>query len=161
MFGRISAWGAALMLAGCAADPTASMAPAEKALALINTERAKAGCEPLGAQPQLMAAASDFARDMAESNFYGHVGIDGSTLTSRVRAAGYRGGFLGENIAAGQTSASQVVTAWMHSTGHRGNILNCRFNVTGIAMVRQANDQPILGNPVPFYTYWVNDFGRE
>ena len=156
-----SAMGAALILAGCNANPTASLGPAQQALAFINEERAGAGCEPLAEQVQLMAAASGYAHDMAEGNFYGHVGPDGSTLTSRVQAQGYRGGFLGENIAAGQTSARQVVNDWMHSPGHRGNILNCQFNVTGIAMVRQGNDQPIMGNPVPFYTYWVHDFGRE
>jgi uncharacterized protein YkwD len=150
-----------VVLGGCVQGSVQNADPATQALDLINKERTKAGCQPLVMQPQLMAAATGFAHDMAEQNFMAHEGRDGSTLSSRVHATGYRGGFLGENIAGGQTSAWQVVDSWMHSKGHRANILTCAFNVTGIAMVRQANDQAIGGNPAPYFTYWVHDFGRE
>jgi uncharacterized protein YkwD len=162
MLTRFPALAVTLMLAGCGAPATVSdQAPAQQALTLINTERAKAGCGPLVEQPQLTAAASAFADSMAQDDFFSHNGPDGSTMVSRIRAQGFRGGMLGENIAAGQTTARQVVSTWMNSPGHRANILNCRFNVTGIAMTRQANDQTIPGNPGPYHTYWVHDFGRQ
>jgi uncharacterized protein YkwD len=43
---------------------------------------------------------------------------------------GYRS--AGENIAYGQPTASSVHSAWMNSSGHRGNILNGAFKNAGV-----------------------------
>jgi uncharacterized protein YkwD len=44
-----------------------------------------------------------------------------------------------ENIAQGQTTASQVVNAWMNSSGHRANILNKNFTHIGVGFVKDRN----------------------
>jgi uncharacterized protein YkwD len=60
---------------------------------------------------------------MGRSNSFGHTGPDGSSAESRLAAAGYRGRFKGEAIAAGQPSAEAVVTGWINSPGHRAILL--------------------------------------
>lgn len=139
----------------------APVGAAEKeVLDLINQQRATAGCGPLAMQVQLTAAARGHSDAMAVQNFFSHNGKRGSTMPRRVKAQGYAGRFLAENIAAGQSSAGNVVTTWMQSAGHRRNILNCRYTETGIALTYQANDAPIKGSRYGLHYYWVQVFGR-
>lgn len=154
---RRLSWASGLLLALSLAPPVTA-GPAESVLTAINAARAKAGCGPLHVNGKLVAAAKAHARAMAEQNFFGHAGKDGSRFSSRIARQGYSYRTAAENIAAGQKSASQVVNSWLHSAGHRRNILNCRMTETGIAMVYQADDRPIRGNPAPLRYYWVQVF---
>ena len=95
---------------------------------------------------------------MAEQNFFGHAGKDGSRFSSRIKRQGYDYRAAAENIAAGQRSAGQVVTSWLKSSGHRRNILDCRMTDTGIAVVYQADDRPMRGDRAPLRYYWVQVF---
>jgi uncharacterized protein YkwD len=81
-----------------------------------------------------------------------------SRFSSRIARQGYAYRAAAENIAAGQKSAGQVVASWMKSSGHRRNILDCRMQDTGIALVYQADDKPIRGNRVALRYYWVQVF---
>ena len=150
-------WVSAALLALSLAAPVAA-GPAESVLTAINAARAKAGCGPLHVNGKLVAAAKAHARAMAEQNFFGHAGKDGSRFSSRIARQGYSYRTAAENIAAGQKSASQVVASWLKSPGHRRNILNCRMTETGIALVYQPDDRPIRGNPAPLRYYWVQVF---
>ena len=132
--------------------------PTDSVLSSINAARAKAGCGPLRTNPKLMAAARSHARAMAEQNFFAHAGKDGSRMSTRIKRQGYSYRAAAENIAAGHTSAGEVVRGWLKSAGHRKNILNCRMEETGIALVYQADDRPIRGNPAPLRYYWVQVF---
>lgn len=143
----------ALMIA-----PSAQASPADTVLSAINAARAKAGCKPLRLDNRLVAAARSHARAMAEQNFFGHSGRDGSRFSSRIKRQGYDFRSAAENIAAGQKSANAVVRSWMQSAGHRRNILNCRMTETGIAVVYQADDKPIGGSRYPLRYYWVQVF---
>ena len=154
---RRLSWASGLLLALSLAVPVAA-GPAESVLTAINAARAKAGCGPLHVNGKLVAAAKSHARAMAEQNFFGHAGKDGSKFSSRIARQGYDYRTAAENIAAGQKSAGQVVASWLHSAGHRRNILNCRMTETGIAVVYQADDRPIRGNPAPLRYYWVQVF---
>lgn len=156
---RRPSWVSALLVAlalTMAAPVTAG--PAESVLSAINAARAKAGCGPLRTNPKLMAAARSHARAMAEQNFFGHAGKDGSRMSSRIKRQGYSFRTAAENIAAGQKSAGEVVRSWLQSAGHRRNILNCRMEETGIAVVYQADDRPIRGNRSALRYYWVQVF---
>ncbi|MFF3013260.1 CAP domain-containing protein [Streptomyces sp. NPDC057939] len=117
-------------------------------LALVNKERATAGCGPLTANSKLNAAARAYSDTMASSGVMSHTGPDGSTMTSRVEAAGYAWSRLGENIARGQADADAVMKAWMNSSGHRANILNCAFREIGIG-VHKGDGGP----------WWTQNFG--
>lgn len=130
----------------------------QSVLSAVNTARAKAGCAPLRTDPALMAAAKGHAKAMAEQNFFGHAGKDGSRFSSRIRVQGYSFGAAAENIAAGQKTAGQVMQSWLKSAGHRRNILNCRMTETGIAVVYQPGDMPLRGSRYPLRYYWVQVF---
>ncbi len=115
---RRLSWGKALLLAlaVAVASPVAA-GPAESVLAAVNAARAKAGCGPLRLNGKLVAAAKGHAKAMAEQNFFGHAGKDGSRFSSRIKRQGYDYRAAAENIAAGQKSAGQVVASWMKSSG--------------------------------------------
>ncbi|MFE7900831.1 CAP domain-containing protein [Streptomyces sp. NPDC057424] len=117
-------------------------------LALVNKERAAAGCSPVTANDRLTRAADDYSDVMASSGVMSHTGPDGSTMTTRVEAAGYQWSTLGENIARGQADAASVMKSWMNSPGHRANILNCSFKELGVGV--QFGD----GGP-----WWTQNFG--
>ncbi len=117
-------------------------------LALVNEERAAAGCSPVTANDRLTRAADDYSDVMASSGVMSHTGPDGSTMASRVEAAGYRWSTLGENIARGQADAAAVMDSWMNSPGHRANILNCSFKELGVGVH--------FGDGGP---WWTQDFG--
>ena len=57
---------------------------------------------------------------------------DGSSCFTVLPEFGIRYETAGENIAAGQRTPAQVVRAWMHSEGHRNNILNPDFTQIGV-----------------------------
>lgn len=122
--------------------------PESQVLALVNKERAAAGCSPVTANDRLTRAADDYSDVMASSGVMSHTGPDGSTMTTRVEAAGYKWSTLGENIAQGQADAASVMKSWMNSPGHRANILNCSFKELGVGVH--------FGDGGP---WWTQNFG--
>ncbi|MBE1499867.1 uncharacterized protein YkwD [Amycolatopsis lexingtonensis] len=114
-------------------------------LSLVNDERAKAGCDPLTEESHLTEAAQDYSDQMSAGDFFSHTSPDGTTFDQRIKIAGYSKPGA-ENIAKGQTSAAQVMDAWMNSEGHRANILNCSLKKLGVGFTKAGN-------------YWVQDFG--
>jgi uncharacterized protein YkwD len=49
----------------------------------------------------------------------------------RLAAAGYTWRSWGENVAFGQRTPAEAMSAWMGSSGHRANILNSSFTELG------------------------------
>ena len=129
--------------------PVRRAAPATDArsavVAATDAERTAAGCDALRVDPRLADAAQGHAEDMAGNDYFSHTGQDGRAFDDRIRDAGHPSPG-GENIAAGQESAEEVVQAWMDSPGHRRNILNCAFTSIGV-----GHD--------PRGDYWVQNFG--
>jgi len=129
--------------------PNVANLPAETAvLVLVNAERAKAGCRALTVDSRLAAAARKHSADMVARDYFSHTTPDGVSFSQRIDAEGYQWSRVGENIAAGQRSATEVMKAWMKSPGHRANILNCQFRNIGIGVVQNGR------SPV-----WTQDFG--
>lgn len=131
---------------------------AEQVVALVNAERATAGCNPLTIQPQLNQAALAHSEDMALNDFFSHTGSNGSSVTDRMEAAGYTNWTAaGENIAAGQTTPAEVMNSWMNSPGHRANILNCDFADIGVGYYFLENDTGTEN----WFHYWTQVFGSQ
>jgi len=120
-------------------------------LRLVNVERARAGCGALRSNAILLTVARAHSRDMGVKRYFAHNSQDGRSPFDRMRAAGYRGNLMGENIAAGQPTAAAVMKSWMNSPGHRANILNCGFKVLGIGVAKVAGS--------PMRIYWTQNFG--
>jgi len=163
---------AALALAGpaAAADCQGADGPADgpqavhATLCLLNAERTSRGLQPLVQDGRLDAAARGFARDMVTRRFFDHTSPGGGTILSRLRAVGWlpaSGAWsAGENIAWGSgelATPERIVDSWMHSAGHRANILQPRFDEIGIGIAAGA---PQGGVPGPAGTY-VTDLGAR
>ena len=129
-------------------DQTLAPAPATLAgmaaaqLCLLNGERADAGLPPLKLDAKLSAAARAYAADLVAGQYFSHTGRDGSTIRTRLDAAGYlprSGGWaIGENLAWGTgalATPGSIMQAWMNSPGHKQNILNPEYREVGIGIV--------------------------
>jgi uncharacterized protein YkwD len=130
-------------------------------LCLLNRERAAHDLRPLHGNARLRRAAQGHSRDMVRRHYFEHDTPDGRTMVDRVRAAGYlrsgRSWTVGENIAWGAgafATPAHVVDMWMHSSGHRANILNGAYREIGIGVVR---DTPVDG--VGKGATYTTDFG--
>jgi uncharacterized protein YkwD len=104
----------------------------------INKYRASgAPCSPGGLprvywDGQLAVAARAHSLDMANNNFMGHIGTDGSTPWDRVARTSFVGTPMGENVAAGQPDIQSAVAAWINShSGHCESIMSPQANVMG------------------------------
>src|SRR5882672_2057539 len=76
---------------------------------------------------RLAVAAQFHSDEMAEHDYFGHVGPDGSEAGDRVRARGYYWSAVGENIAAGPPTPEQVVAKWLSNAGYCANLMSPRF----------------------------------
>ncbi|CAM5466217.1 hypothetical protein SXANM310S_07031 [Streptomyces xanthochromogenes] len=125
-------------------------AAVQQVLDLVNSERGKAGCSALTSNPKLYDAALKHSQNMAAQNFFDHTDPSGAGPGERITAAGYQWSSYGENIARGQADAAAVMDSWMHSPGHRANILNCGYKEIGIGVHYGS------GGP-----WWTQDFGTR
>lgn len=89
----------------------------------VNSYRAPS-LNPLSYNTLLHGAAQTHANDMSTNGFFSHTGSDGSQVWDRATAQGYSWGWIGENIARGQTSAAQALTGWQNSPGHNAILLS-------------------------------------
>ncbi|MER1987528.1 MAG: CAP domain-containing protein [Solibacillus sp.] len=106
---------------------------------LTNNERAKAGLAPLEMDNALMAAAREKSQDMKVNNYFSHTSPTFGSPFDRLKALGISYQAAGENIAKGQRTAEEVVTAWMNSEGHRANILDGKFTHIGVGFVKDGS----------------------
>lgn len=119
----------------------------EEMLTLVNRERAAAGLSPLRLDDKLCLAAQVRAEEIIREN--SHTRPDGRRCFTAMDEAGVSYRAAGENIAAGQMSVAEVVTAWMNSPGHRANILNGRFGRIGVGFVYTGSS---------YRVYWTQMF---
>lgn len=90
---------------------------------LLNGLRVDRGLGRVSYDSRLNAAAQLHAEDMAINNYFSHTSQDGRTALDRIMAQGYVPNAYGENIAGGQQSDQEVLTAWVNSPKHN-EILN-------------------------------------
>jgi uncharacterized protein YkwD len=106
---------------------------------IVNQHRAAAGRAAVRIDSRLTTAAQRQSNHMARLQTMTHVGSGGTNAGQRITNAGYVWRAWAENIAAGQTTPTQVMSAWMNSAGHRANILNRAFVHIGVAATKGAN----------------------
>lgn len=109
---------------------------AEAVLKLVNAERAKAGLQPLTLSDKLTNIAYKKAKDMADKNYFSHQSPTYGSPFDMLKQFGVSYSYAGENIAAGQKSAEEVMNSWMNSSGHRANILNKNYTQIGVGFYR-------------------------
>lgn len=129
-------------------------------LALVNEARATARhcgsryfqpARPVAWNDALAQAAREHSGDMAAHRRFSHRGSDDSEVAQRATRAGYRWRHIGENIAAGQTSAQEAVAGWLDSPGHCANLMNPDFSEMGAGYA-------ISRARMPGFAYWTQVF---
>jgi uncharacterized protein YkwD len=132
-------------------------------LCLVNRERTSRGLPRLRSNRRLDRAARAHSLHMVHRRFFSHDSPSGASVLDRVKRRGYRsaGGLIvGENIAWGSGSYAtpgEIVESWMHSQGHRANILHRAFKEIGVGVAIGA-PRPVGGSPAATYT---TDFGAR
>jgi uncharacterized protein YkwD len=131
----------------------------QRVLHLINDARSRArrcgrkkfhATTPLRHAAALEHAARVHAEDMAARNFLGHVGSDESVPAGRVTQAGYSWASVAENVAAGQTTAEEVVNTWLASPGHCANLMDPRYSESGASRATNPDSEQVV--------HWVQVF---
>ena len=135
-----------------AARPAAASRVTSDVVDLTNVERTRHGRTPLQANERLMRAAQIHAEQMARAGQMAH-DLPGAAYPhseDRLAAAKYRWTAYGENVAMGQSSAAHALDSWMHSPGHRKNILNPVYTELGVGYALDRAGRP----------YFVQVFAR-
>jgi len=107
---------------------------AEQIFALANQARVQAGAGRLEWDPSLAAAALEHCRRMALEGPIAHRYGGEQDLSARAARAGAHFSVIEENVAIGP-SAEAIHDEWMHSPGHRSNLLSPEVNRVGVAVV--------------------------
>jgi uncharacterized protein YkwD len=141
---RVSAEGPMSKVASRTPAPTIAARPAapkadisREILFFVNEFRRKKGLPALEANSYISSVALGHSRDMLTGKSpFGHDGF-----RKRIDLIS---GWLGklevaaENVASGPMDAREVVDGWLHSPGHRRNILG-DFQLTGIGVAEARN----------------------
>ena len=122
---------------------------AEQLFALANQTRTQAGAGRLQWDPALAAAALYHCRRMADAGPIAHRYGGELDLAGRAGQAGARFSLIEENVAVGP-SADTIHDQWMHSPGHRTNLLNPEVDRVGVAVVESRG-----------VLYAVADYSRD
>jgi len=99
-----------------------------------NHERVARQLPPLKWNNSLTEAARRHALRMAKQADLSHQLPGEPSLSQRAAQAGARFSKIGENIAVGPRVQS-IQTGWMHSPGHRANILDLQFTALGVGVI--------------------------
>ena len=112
-------------------------------LCFVNRERASRGMRKRDRSKKLHRAAQKHTDDMRGTGCFSHECPGEDSLTDRLEDLNYLTGGLtqwmyAENVAWGEGfrgTPRSIVDAWMHSSGHRANILNRDFREAGVGVV--------------------------
>lgn len=118
---------------------------AAEVIRLMNLQRLAAGLsklQDLREDPDLAALAKTWVRQMAAADVLSHGDFHARISTK------FPNTYAGEVIAAGQSSAKEVVDSWMASAGHRAQILGTAYRKVGVAREVSSSRTP----------YWCGDF---
>lgn len=114
-----------------------------------NAERSQHGLPVLRWDDALYDAADAHAREMAARRSISHQYPGEPELSARARGAGARFSKVSENVAE-SPDAVTMQDAWMHSPGHRANLLDRDADRVGIRVIRRDGE-----------LYAVEDFDRS
>ena len=144
---------AQILTAGAAADAATLDSGENDLLGQINTFRSARGLSTLVVSDTLTSAAKWMATDLSVNNYFSHTSLDGRNPTQRMADAGYPAftTWAGEDLAAGYTSAAQVLTGWINSPAHLAVLTNPAYRAIGIG--RSYSSASSYG------WYWDADFG--
>lgn len=90
---------------------------------------------------------------MVARQYFDHASPDGKRVSQRVTAEGYKWRMVGENLAAGDTTVSGVLSGWLGSPEQCQNLMSPAYAEVGVACVRQPGSK--------WGTYWTMVFATR
>lgn len=111
-------------------DDAIAFSYTQQVVNIVNEERAKEGLPALTIQNDLTLAAEVRARELEQ--LFAHTRPDGRNCFTVLDDIGIPYSSVGENIAYGYTTPSNVMEGWMSSSGHRANIMNAGYKKIGV-----------------------------
>jgi uncharacterized YkwD family protein len=114
----------------------------------VNKERTSRGLSPLVWDSTLGYVARLKSQDMINEHYFSHQSPKYGSPFQMMEYFGLKFSAAGENIAYGQSTAQEVMTAWMNSAGHRANILSSSYTHIGVGVAKAANGT----------LYWTQEF---
>lgn len=115
---------------------TTITAQENEVIRLTNVQRANQGLPALKTNWQLSRVARYKSQDMINKNYFSHTSPTYGSPFNMMESFGIRFSAAGENIAYGQRTPQEVVTAWMNSPGHRANILSPSYQQIGVGLAK-------------------------
>ena len=106
---------------------------------LVNEIRVQRGLKELTYNWELCRVARYKSQDMKDNSYFSHTSPVYGSPFQMMKSFGIKYRTAGENIARGQKTPTEVVNAWMNSSGHRANILNSSFTEIGVGYVASGN----------------------
>lgn len=107
--------------------------------------------KPLKWNTKLAAAAAGHSKDMSVRNYFSHTSKSGRSPYARIKATGYRYKAAGETLAAGYTTPTAVVKAWLKSTSHCKIVMSKSFTQVGVGFYSGSGK---------YRNYTTADFGK-
>ena len=130
-------------------------------LDILNKARIDKGLNPLTLDYDLCRAARYHSYDMGSQNYFTHESYDRPNNSGKIievcstfdRIRKWKNNYnMGENIAAGRSSAEGVYNQWFNSPGHYKNMFNSSWTKIGIGFVKVPGSK--------FTYYWTTDFSK-
>lgn len=112
---------------------------ADKAVELINAERAKEGLSALKKDASVTSLADIRAKETVSK--FSHQRPDGSSWMTILTDNNVQFNAAAENIAEGNSTPEQVVKAWLDSPVNRASIMNGDYNKIGMSCYVDKNTQ--------------------
>ncbi len=96
----------------------------------------------------LTRSAQAYADLMAQYQWSDHLGPDGSSSASRIRSAGYTGGWLGEVLYIGSKGygPAAIVAMWLDSPVHRSILMAEPFAEIGVGCAVSGDTRWCVGD---------------
>jgi uncharacterized protein YkwD len=133
-------WAVALLCVSTAwaqIEGSSASAAEQELFRRTNQERAKAGVPALEWNEWLAQAARQHAEEMARRGELSHRFPGEPSLRDRLASTPLRFNASAENVAFG-ADVDDIHSGWIHSAGHRANILSRKYNAIGIGVVRRG-----------------------
>lgn len=122
----------------------------KEVLDLVNAERKKVGAAPLKLNSTLNAMANVRAIETASS--FSHSRPNGTSCFTIFEDYAVSYSYVGENLAAANSSSEATVKQWINSEGHYANMINPEFTELGVGFHYDPNSE--------YKYYWVQIFRR-
>ncbi|WP_409299749.1 CAP domain-containing protein [Peribacillus sp. SCS-155] len=129
-------------------NTTQTQSLTSQVVSLVNKERAKVGLPDLKADTQLAVVAKAKSEEMRDKNYFDHNSPTYGSPFEMMTSFGINYKYAGENIAAGQVTAQEVMTSWMQSPGHKANILSKNYTYIGVGYAKGGS----------YGYYWTQQF---